>query len=420
MSDKGGLELEPKKNPCRRHSKEEKKQQKREWKERRRLERKKRKKITRQAVKSAALVDGKTCHNSPLKNDREVLVEGEACEFVKRRKEDPCVTKLHKSLKEREKSVTGDGALAPASRGRKMVALAKTKVADFPGQKPFSVSVYKPTADPATVSVRKRKVPLEHKHSEHASWKAGELDRSLLIKMIDQPIGSGTFGDCFLAEYRGIKVAVKEMKRRNESLKESERCKKEVLHEAGILHNFGDHEGLPFLLGVCVDREPYSLIIQFHGSGEESLTFHKAIKMKTLTKTTTAETFVGVCRAVEYIHGKGYLHNDLKANNVVLERRNDSFRPIIIDFGKSKPIGKSSPVRKRRYTGADYIAPEVRNGSQATTASDVYSLGKMLDRAVYGRSFKSSFSNIILQTTKSRYSDRPAVRELIIQLENIK
>ena len=104
--------------------------------------------------------------------------------------------------------------------------------------------------------------------------------------------------------------------------------------------------------------------------------------MKTLNKTTTVETFVGVCRAVEYIYGKGYLHNDLKANNVVLEQSNDSFRPIIIDFGKSKPIGKSLAVRKRRYTGAYYIAPEVRNGLQATTASDVYSLRKMLDRTV--------------------------------------
>ena len=138
--------------------------------------------------------------------------------------------------------------------------------------------------------------------------------------------------------------------------------------------------------------------------------------MKTLNNTTTVETFVGVCRAVEYIYGKGYLHNDLKANNVVLEQRNDSFRPIIIDFGKSKPIEKSLAVRKRRYTGAYCIAPEVRNGLQATTASDVYSLRKMLDRTVYGSSFKSLFSNIILQTTKSRYSDRPAVCEVVIQI----
>ena len=167
------------------------------------------------------MVDGKTCHNSPLKNDREVLVEEKVRKSIKRRKVDSSVTKLHKPQKEREKSVTGDEALAPASRGMKMVALAKTKVADCPGQNPFRVSIYKSTADTATVSARKRKVPMEHKQSEHASWKARELDCSLLIRMIGQPIGSGTFGDRFLGEYCGIKVTIKEMKRRNESLKEN-------------------------------------------------------------------------------------------------------------------------------------------------------------------------------------------------------
>ena len=74
-----------------------------------------------------------------------------------------------------------------------------------------------------------------------------EINRSLLVKSRSEPISFGTFGNCFLADYRGIKAVVKEMKRRNGSLKESERCKKEVLHEASILNSLGDYESLPFL-----------------------------------------------------------------------------------------------------------------------------------------------------------------------------
>ena len=84
---------------------------------------------------------------------------------------------------------------------------------------------------------------------------------------------------------------MKEMKRRHGSLQETERCKKEVLYEAKVLNSLGDHKGLPFLLGIGTDKEPYSLVIQFHGSGEENLTLHKAIKLKLLTKNRTVETF---------------------------------------------------------------------------------------------------------------------------------
>jgi len=37
-----------------------------------------------------------------------------------------------------------------------------------------------------------------------------------------------------------------------------------------------------------------------------------------------------------FVHNKGYLHNDLKGNNVVLDRANHN--PVLIDFGKSKRI----------------------------------------------------------------------------------
>lgn len=199
------------------------------------------------------------------------------------------------------------------------------------------------------------------------------------------------------------------MKRRDGSLQETERYKKEVLHEAKVLNNLGDHKGLPFLLGICTDKEPYSLVIQFHGLGEENPTLHKAIKLKLLNKNRTVETLVCLCST----------YNDIKTNDVLLEWSSDVFHPIIIDFGMSKPIERSAQDRKRRRVSADYIAPEVRSGSEETTASDEYSVCKMLERAVYGRSFKSLFSNIIPRATAFSCSDRPSVRGLSIELENV-
>jgi len=39
---------------------------------------------------------------------------------------------------------------------------------------------------------------------------------------------------------------------------------------------------------------------------------YKAIKEKFFDKVGTVKIFVDICKAVNYIHGKGYLHNDLK------------------------------------------------------------------------------------------------------------
>ena len=58
---------------------------------------------------------------------------------------------------------------------------------------------------------------------------------------------------------------------------------------------------------VCTLKEPYSLVLQFHGAGQESLTLYKAIKEKFFDKVGTVKIFVDICKAVNYIHGKGYL-----------------------------------------------------------------------------------------------------------------
>ena len=126
------------------------------------------------------------------------------------------------------------------------------------------------------------------------------------------------------------------MRRRNDTSKDSKRCKLEVLHEANILHSLGDHAGLPFLLGIYTEQGPYCLVLQFHSCGEESLTLHKGIKQKLLNKTSTVGTFEDICSALEYIHRKGFLHNDLKSNNVLLEPKKNGFGAMIIDFGKKR------------------------------------------------------------------------------------
>lgn len=132
-----------------------------------------------------------------------------------------------------------------------------------------------------------------------------------------------------------MKTAVKEIKKRKDSPKETERCRCEVLHEAQILQSLGNHQNLPFLFGVCTKIEPFCLLLQFHGIGRESTTLHEAVKKRRLKKNSTAHVFYEIAETLKYMHNKGVLHNDLKTNNVLLQQGNSGeLHPVLIDFGK--------------------------------------------------------------------------------------
>lgn len=46
-----------------------------------------------------------------------------------------------------------------------------------------------------------------------------------------------------------------------------------------------------------------------------------------------------VAEALLHVHKTGFVHNDIKGNNVVLDNRDGiKYNPILIDFGKSLPV----------------------------------------------------------------------------------
>lgn len=104
-------------------------------------------------------------------------------------------------------------------------------------------------------------------------------------------------------------------------------------------------------------------------------------------------------RALGYVHQRGYLHNDLKENNVVLHITKEHWTPVIIDFGKSRKITASEPRSKQKEAQHyHWIAPEVLDGTSAQTIrSDVFSLGRILRFVI-----KSVFNRDELRYSKAK------------------
>jgi eukaryotic-like serine/threonine-protein kinase len=93
-----------------------------------------------------------------------------------------------------------------------------------------------------------------------------------------------------------------------------------------------------------------------------------------------------VARAIEYAHGRGILHRDLKPGNILLDGRGE---PLVSDFGLAKWLDANKEVTKSVtiFGTPGYIAPEQAEGSadDLTPAADVYSLGAILFDLLAGR-----------------------------------
>ena len=208
-----------------------------------------------------------------------------------------------------------------------------------------------------------------------------------------KPLGSGTFGTCYPGTFRQYRVVIKEYKARTHMNGEHdslERLRRAARHEARVIKQLGDHPGIPWLFGVCTTKMPVSIVMKFHNDGEESVTIYKAAKDKKVAEAKKWNgIFLETSEALEHIHNCGYAHNDLKSNNVVLEKREDQqLHPVIIDFGNSVLLKKAKspvakPVHQRKAYQNSYIAPELLDGTgKPSVESDIYALAFLI-KGVY-------------------------------------
>ncbi|XP_031553462.1 probable serine/threonine-protein kinase DDB_G0280717 [Actinia tenebrosa] len=237
-------------------------------------------------------------------------------------------------------------------------------------------------------------------------------------------LGSGSYGSCFLAFYRGITVVVKELQIHSSDQETKEDAKKrthnELLNEANIITKLGDHPGLPLLFGICSKSTPYRLVLQFHGNGCDSLTLLRALHSKLVAKKREWDAImIKTAEALQHIHSVGFLHNDLKSNNVLLDKRGTVLTPVIIDFGKSRPISNpmgpktlslEEQVRyKKKYP---HIAPEIVEGRAGqSVASDIFSFAKIVEQ-IYLKCKFEELPHLVTLCLSPSVEARPRCAEL--------
>jgi eukaryotic-like serine/threonine-protein kinase len=91
------------------------------------------------------------------------------------------------------------------------------------------------------------------------------------------------------------------------------------------------------------------------------------------------DTFIASAQGLRAMHQMGYVHCDIKPNNVL---RNEKGVVKVIDFGQSCKIGT---IKERIQGTPDYIAPEQVARRPISVQTDVFNLGATLYWALLGR-----------------------------------
>jgi TolB-like protein len=208
-----------------------------------------------------------------------------------------------------------------------------------------------------------------------AEWRVGDYQ-------ILEEIGGDGVGVVYRARHRRRIVALKRILPYHANSRETLlRFRREAETAASLVHP----NILPiYEVSECDDGLPF-FSMKFAGGGS---LLDAAPALRGEPRRAVA-LVAKVARAVQYAHGQGILHRDLKPGNILLDGRGE---PLVSDFGLAKCLEPTSNLTRTltSFGAPDYVAPEQVNPAGAESGklgptADVYSLGAILFDLLTGR-----------------------------------
>ena len=194
---------------------------------------------------------------------------------------------------------------------------------------------------------------------------------------VHEVIGQGGMAVVYAARHRvtGQEVALKILP---PEMAAHRGLKSRFVEEARALAKL-DHPNIVHLYNFGADRDCFVLAMQL----VRGKTWERLIVDGQLSLKRAVEIALDVTRALEYAHGSGVIHRDMKPSNVLIRDTDES--AMVMDFG----IAKAETSTKLTDTGQTmgtvrYMSPEQIRGKPVDPRADLYSLGISLYEALSG------------------------------------
>lgn len=185
---------------------------------------------------------------------------------------------------------------------------------------------------------------------------------------LEQRVAAGGMGEVWVARDQVLdrKVAVKVLHPHAiedvvflERFREEARNAAQLAHPNVVaVHDFGEHDRLPFLVMEYVDGRTIAQLVREEGPQSPE---------------TVRSILAQSAAALSNAHQAGIVHRDVKPANIMIDRRG---RVKLTDFGIARAVSGSTITKPGEVLGTpQYLSPEQAMGNQATPASDLYALG---------------------------------------------
>jgi serine/threonine protein kinase len=227
---------------------------------------------------------------------------------------------------------------------------------------------------------------------------------------IEKEIGKGGMGVVYLANYSedfGTETFTKQvaLKTINPSLKLEPKNIKIFLKEIKTLAELEHPNIARFLdIGTSEKGKPFFVMEYVEGA-----TLIEHCNKNKFSINERLEFFRQILDAINYSHSKGFIHCDIKPNNILVDSKGT---PKVIDFGIASKygsfiVGKNQTTFFQNAFTPNYASPEqIKGEKNLSETTDVYSLGVVLYELLSGQlpielSESESYPNLISTLEKN-------------------
>ena len=194
---------------------------------------------------------------------------------------------------------------------------------------------------------------------------------------IQHQLGKGGMATVYLAVQQSLhrQVALKIM---SPSLAANEEFSHRFIKEGQIVGRLS-HPNIVTVFDIGVQDSHHYLSMEYLPGG----TLKERIQAGEISTERAIQVVRVVAEALGHAHQKGYIHRDIKPNNVLF--RQDG-TPVLTDFGVAKDLESTTQLTVTGITigSINYMSPEQFRGGEIDTRSDLYGLGVLLWETLTG------------------------------------
>ncbi|MBE9553539.1 MAG: serine/threonine protein kinase, partial [Proteobacteria bacterium] len=243
---------------------------------------------------------------------------------------------------------------------------------------------------------------------DHDDWLGRTIDSYKLIELIEV----GGMGRVYLAERTERdfvqRVAVKIIRR----VAMGKQGLRRFRNECRVLAML-EHPNIARMIdgGFTDDDTPYIVMEYVDGVPIDRYCHENGIPLK-----KRLQLFLDVCGAVQVVHQHSTIHRDIKPGNILVT---DEGQAKLVDFGISRVLDLADDDIELTATGLELMTPKYASPEQLrrdilSTATDIYSLGAVLNRILTGRApFTDSNRHELKQAVINTDPTRPS--ELLLK-----